>query len=284
MIMIRLLIPFLLIFAVACQNADSDTDRKAVARAGDRVLYLDQIPTGLVVSGMSQSDSISAVQSYIRQWSRKELLALRAEENLTPEYKAEVNRQLNEMRNNLLIYQYQQQLIIQKMDTTVSDSELQDYYVSNLSTFTLTTNLVKALYIKVPSGMSETDRIRKLYRSQEAADMQELEAICTQNGLLYDDFNDEWINFTQLLLEVPLESDNQEQWLERNSSVELRDDRYSYFLAIREYRLRNSVAPFEYIRSQVRTIILNNRRNDFLQKLEDGIYNEAISNNTLKLY
>jgi ribosomal protein S24E len=282
--MIRLLIPFLLIFAVACQNADSDTDRKAVARAGDRVLYLDQIPTGLVVSGMSQSDSISAVQSYIRQWSRKELLALRAEENLTPEYKAEVNRQLNEMRNNLLIYQYQQQLIIQKMDTTVSDSELQDYYVSNLSTFTLTTNLVKALYIKVPSGMSETDRIRKLYRSQEAADMQELEAICTQNGLLYDDFNDEWINFTQLLLEVPLESDNQEQWLERNSSVELRDDRYSYFLAIREYRLRNSVAPFEYIRSQVRTIILNNRRNDFLQKLEDGIYNEAISNNTLKLY
>lgn len=284
MIMIRLLIPFLLIFAVACQNADSDTDRKAVARAGDRVLYLDQIPTGLVVSGMSQSDSISAVQSYIRQWSRKELLALRAEENLTPEYKAEVNRQLNEMRNNLLIYQYQQQLIIQKMDTTVSDSELQDYYVSNLSTFTLTTNLVKALYIKVPSGMSETDRIRKLYRSQEAADMQELEAICTQNGLLYDDFNDEWINFTQLLLEVPLESDNQEQWLERNSSVELRDDRYSYFLAIREYRLRNSVAPFEYIRSQVRTIILNNRRNDFLQKLEDGIYNEAVSNNTLKLY
>ena len=83
---------------------------------------------------------------------------------------------------------------------------------------------------------------------------------------------------------MPLESEIQEQWLERNSSVELRDDKYSYFLAIREYRLRNSVAPFEYIRSQVRTIILNNRRNDFLQKLEDGIYNEAVSNNTLKLY
>jgi len=44
------------------------------------------------------------------------------------------------------------------------------------------------------------------------------------------------------------------------------------------------VAPFEYIRGQIRTIILNNRRNDFLQKLEDGIYNEAMSNNTLKLY
>jgi len=282
--MTRLLIPIIFLLAVACRDTGSDTTRQAAARAGDRVLYLDQIPTGLVVEGMSQSDSISAVQSYIRQWSRKELLALRAEENLTPEYKTEVNRQLNEMRNNLLIYQYQQQMIIQKMDTTVSGSELQDYYVSNLSTFTLTTNIVRALYIRVPAGMSDLDKIRKLYRSQEPDDMSELEDLCTQNGLRYDDYNDEWISFTQLLLEVPLESDDQEQWLQRNSSVELRDDRYSYFVAIREYRLRNSVAPFDYIRGQVRTIILNNRRNDFLQKLEDGIYNEAVSNNTLKLY
>ena len=233
---------------------------------------------------MSREDSTSAVQSYIRQWARKELMALRAEESLTPEYKAEVNRQLNEMRNNLLIYQYQHQMIIQKMDTTVTDNEVQDYYVSNLSTFTLTSNLVRALYIKVPEEMSELDRIRKLYRSQESDDIQELEDICTRFGLRFEDYNDEWIPFTQLLMEVPFESVDQEQWLARNSAVELKDDRFSYFMAIREYRLRNSVAPFEYIRGQIRTIILNNRRNDFLQKLEDGIYNEAMSNNTLKLY
>ena len=283
--MIRLIIPILLLIAVSCRDAAStDEERRAVARAGDRVLYMDQVPSGLVVQGMSKADSTSAVQSYIRRWARKELLALRAEENLTPEYKAEVNRQLNEMRNNLLIYQYQQQMIIQKLDTTVTDSELQDYYVSNLSTFTLTVNLVRALYIKVPDGMPELDRIRKLYRSQESADQRELEDICTRLNLRYDDYNEKWIPFTQLLMEVPFESADQEEWLARNSAVELRDDRFSYFIVIREYRLRNSVAPFEYIRGQVRTIILNNRRNDFLQKLEDGIYNEAVGNNTLKLY
>jgi len=282
--MVRLLIPLLLLAAVSCHNAGTDEDRPAAARAGDRVLYLDQIPSGLVAEGMSKADSTSAVQSYIRQWARKELLALRAEENLTPEYKAEVNRQLNEMRNNLLIYQYQHQMIIQRMDTTVTDSELRDYYVSNLSTFTLTSNLVRALYIKVPLGMSGLDQIRKLYRSQEATEIQELEDFCTRSGLRYDDYNDQWIPFAQLLMEVPFESVDQEQWLARNSAVELKDDRFSYFIAIREYRLRNSVAPFEYIQGQVKTIILNNRRNDFLQKLEDGIYNEAVSNNTLKIF
>lgn len=282
--MVRLIIPLLLLAIVSCRNTATDETRTAVARAGDRVLYLDQIPSGLLAEGMSREDSTSAVQSYIRQWARKELMALRAEESLTPEYKAEVNRQLNEMRNNLLIYQYQHQMIIQKMDTTVTDNEVQDYYVSNLSTFTLTSNLVRALYIKVPEEMSELDRIRKLYRSQESGDIQELEDICTRFGLRFEDYNDEWIPFTQLLMEVPFESVDQEQWLARNSAVELKDDRFSYFIAIREYRLRNSVAPFEYIRGQIRTIILNNRRNDFLQKLEDGIYNEAMSNNTLKLY
>ncbi len=282
--MIRLIIPALILIAVSCHSTGTDEDRRVAARAGDRILYIDQVPSGLVSQGMSKEDSTSAVQSYIRQWARKELLALRAEENLTPEYKAEVNRQLNEMRNNLLIYQYQHQMIIQKMDTTVTDSELQNYYVSNLSTFTLTSNLVRVLFIKAPQGMPELERIRKLYRSQDAADMQELEDICTRFGLRFDDYNDEWIPFTQLLMEVPFESADQEQWLARNSAVELKDDRFFYFIVIREYRLRNSVAPFEYIRGQVRTIILNNRRNDFLQKLEDGIYNEAVSNNTLKIF
>lgn len=281
---IRLVIPVILLITVACNTPVKESERVAVARAGERVLYLDQIPSGLVVNGMSETDSISAVQSFIRQWSRKELLAIRAEENLTPEYKAEVNRQLNEMRNNLLIYQYQQQMIIQRLDTAVTDNELQDYYVGNLSTFTLTSNLVKALFAKVPATMPDIDKIRKLYKSTKPDDMNAMEDLCLQYAIRYDDYNDEWIPFTQLLLEVPLESSNQEQWLARNSSVELKDDQYVYFVAIREYKLRNSVAPFDYIRGQVKTIIMNNRRNDFLQKLEDGIYNEAVRNNTLKVY
>jgi len=281
---IRIIILSLLLLVSACNNAGTDSERTVVARAGDRMLYLDQIPSNLVISGLNETDSISAIQSYIRRWARKELLALRAEQNLTAEYKAEVNRQLDEMRNNLLIYQYQQQMIIQKMDTVVTESEMQDYYVGNLNTFTLTSNIVKALLIKMPAETPDLDKVRRLYKSSQTEDIHELEDYCLQFALRYDDFDDEWITFTQILMEVPLESDRQEEWLTRNSSAELKDDDYVYFIVVREYRLRNSTAPFEYIRGQVKTIILNNRRNDFLQKLEDGIYNEAVRSSTLQIY
>jgi len=274
----------LIIITVACNNAGQEPERAIVARAGEKVLYLDEIPSGLVIQGMSPADSISAVQSYIRRWARKELMAIRAEENLTPEYKDEVNRQLNEMRNNLLIYQYQQQMLIRSMDTTVTNEELQDYYIGNLSTFTLTVNIVKALFLKLPATVPDLDRIRQLYRSSEPDDIKELEQLCYQHALRFEDYDDDWIPFNQLLMEVPFESDNQDQWLARNKAVELRDDKFVYFIAIRDFKARNTVAPFEYIRGQVKTIIINNRRNDFLQKLEDGIYNEAVRNNTLKVY
>ncbi len=275
----------LLLFAAGCSHIKrNDAERVAVAAAGDRILYLDEIPSSLLVPGMSSTDSISAVQSYIRRWARKELMAIRAEENMTAEYKNEVNRQLDEMRNNLIIYQYEQQMLIQKMDTSVTDSELQEYYISNISTFILTVNLVKALFIKLPIDAPNVDKVRKWYRSNVSEDLQSLDDYCFQFAIRYDDFNEEWIPFTQLLMEVPLESDDQEAWLSRNSTVELKDNKFIYFINIREYRLRRSTAPFEYISGQVKTIILNNRRNDFLQKLEDGIYNEGIRDNTLKIY
>jgi len=283
--MMRISLILLMAFiAVACNRKPAETERTPVAMAGNRVLYLDELPKNLVVAGMNKADSLSATQSYIRRWARKELLALKAEQNLTPEYQEEVNRQMDEMRNNLLIYQYQQQMIIQKMDTAVSDSEIEDYYLRNINTFTLTVNLVKALYIKLPADAPDIGKVRQLYRSSAPEDMKTLANYCSQYTLRYDDFDDQWLPFTQLLMEVPLESDNQEEWLKRNHAVELKDDRFVYFIVIREYQLRNNVAPFEYIRGQVRTIILNNRRNDFLQKLEDGIYNEAIRDNNLKIY
>jgi hypothetical protein len=175
-------------------------------------------------------------------------------------------------------------MLIRNMDTTVTDEELQNYYIGNLSTFTLTVNIVKALFIKLPAEVPNLERIRQLYRSSDPDDIKALEELSYQYALRFEDYDDEWIPFNQLLMEVPFESDNQDQWLARNKAVELRDDKFVYFIAIRDFKGRNTVAPFEYISGQVKTIIINNRRNDFLQKLEDGIYNEAVRNNTLKVY
>jgi len=65
---------------------------------------------------------------------------------------------------------------------------------------------------------------------------------------------------------------------------EKRDSASLYLITFRDYRLRYSLAPYEYVKNDIRSIILNNRRFDFLQSLENGVYNDALKANIIKTY
>jgi len=83
----------------------------------------------------------------------------KAEENLSPELKIEIARQLEDTRTNLVIYQYQRQMMLQKMDTILTDSELENYYSANEKSFMLNSNIVKALFINyLRDSRSEQDK------------------------------------------------------------------------------------------------------------------------------
>jgi hypothetical protein len=57
-----------------------------------------------------------------------------------------------------------------------------------------------------------------------------------------------------------------------------------YLISIRDYRLRSTLAPFEYVRDDIKRIIINTRRFEFIQSLENAIYNEALKEKNFKIY
>lgn len=255
-----------------------------VARAGDKLLYYDQLPPGLVQAGMSSTDSTAVVQNYINRWAKIEILKLRAIENLTPEFRSEVEIQLDEIRTNLLIHHFQQQMISQKLDTVIAEEEIENYYASNSSTFILNNNIVKALFIKVPAGIPNIDRVPALLRSDETTSLAQLELWCYQFADKFDDFNEEWIPLSVLFAELPGVIASQEDFLKRNIVYETSDSLFTYYVRIHDYKLRGSVAPYDYARNNILSIILNNRKMDFLQDLENGIFNEAVKADIFKTY
>ena len=278
-----LIIVIILIITAGCSNTRRDPKRVAVARAGDAVLYQDQIPR-LITGEASAIDSAGMIHDYINKWAREEFLYQKAVENLSPELKDEIDKQIEKTRADLVIYQYQRQMMLEKMDTTVTEAEMEEYYSSNQESFYLGSNIIKALFIKLPVETPDIYKIRQFARSNEQDDLQQLESICYQFADKFDDFNERWIPFDRLAVELPVEIPGEEYFLRRTTFYEANDSAYIYFINIREYKLRNSVAPFEFISGQVKTIILNNRRNDFLLKLEDGIFNEALRDNSLTVY
>ncbi|NLN30890.1 MAG: hypothetical protein GX158_06625 [Bacteroidales bacterium] len=278
-----LLILFMIILIPAgCKNSNSK--RVPVAKAGKSTLYLDQV-NSLVPSGTPSTDSIALVKNYINSWAKRELMYQKAEENITSDLMKDIDNQVKEARMNLVIYQYQRQLMLQKMDTTISDTELENYYLNNKESFVLNYNIVKALFIKLPRETPGLARIRNLARSNNQAGLRQLESLCYQFAEKYDDFNDEWITLNQLMAEFPSAINNQENFLRNNTFYETSgvDSAYIYMLSIRDYRLRSATAPFEYVSDDIKRIIWTNRRLEFIQSLENGIYNDALKKNIFTL-
>lgn len=266
-----------------CNKSNKQPERIAVAEVGNNILYYDEMPT-LIQKGVNEADSAALFQNYINKWAKRQLVLQKAENNLSPELKDVIVKQLEETRSNLVIYQYQQQMIREKLDTVLTDSELEGYYAANERSFVLTSNIVKVLLIKLPDETPDLNKIRLLARSNDQKDQQQLESLCYEFAEKFDDFNEEWIPMNRLAVELNENIENEDNFLKRNTFYEKNDSVSTYLVSIRDFRLRSSLAPFEYVKDDIKRIIWNTRRFEFIQSLENGIYNDALKENSFKIY
>jgi hypothetical protein len=272
-----------IIFLAGCRNKNHTADRIPVAEVGKVILYYDEIPQ-LIQHGINDADSLAIIQNYINKWAKRRLLLLKAEENLSAELKTVIEQQIEETRTNLVIYQYQQQMILEKMDTVLSEAELENYYKANEKSFILNSDIVKALFIKLPVETPGINKIRALARSNNQNDLQQLETYCYQFAEKFDDFNENWVPMDRLSVELQQDIENKETFLKNNTFFETSDSLSVYLISIRDYRLRSDIAPYEYVKNDIKRIIWNTRRIEFIQSLENGIYNDALKKNSFKIY
>jgi hypothetical protein len=272
-----------LLLLTSCGNNHGQKKRIAIAQVGKEILYYDEMPK-LIQRGVNDADSAALFQNYINKWAKRKLLLQKAMDNLSPALKDEIAKQLEETRSNLVIYQYQRQMILEKLDTVVADSELENYYSANENSFVLPSNIVKALFIKLPLETPDINKIRSLARSNDHDELQQLESLCYQFAEKFDDFNEDWVPMDRLSVELPQNIENEENFLKRNTFFETSDSASVYLVSIRDYRLRSSLAPFEYVKDDIKRIIWNTRRFEFIQSLENGIYNDALKENSFKIF
>jgi hypothetical protein len=278
----RLLCLALIISLFAGCRQNSESRLQPLARAGNATLNVSDLPSALT-EGLSSEDSVHVVQNFINEWAKKTLLYQKAEENLSSSLREGINKQVEETRKNLVIYRYQQQMMLERMDTLISESETEAYYAANQLSFMLVSNIVKALFIKLPLETPDIARIKQLARSNDQVSLQQLESLCYQFAEKFDDFNEDWITLDRLSVELPQEIQDEDAFLRRYSFYETYDSTDLYLISFRDFRLRNSTAPYEYVKDDIKRMIWNTRRIEFIQSLQDGIYNDALKENRFSI-
>ena len=189
----------------------------------DKYLYESDIQQ-IVPKNVKGKDSVELVKNYVDNWIRQNLLLHKAEQNLNAEaLSISIEKQLQDYRTSLITFAYEKELIRQKLDTNVSEAEIEDYYVKNPQNFQLKNNIIKVLYVKVNKSAPKLSKVREWCQSEKPQDRKLLEDYCYQfaENFYLDDSS--WFLFDDLLKEIPIEAYDKEQFLQNNRWIEVKD-------------------------------------------------------------
>ncbi|MBX2895097.1 MAG: peptidyl-prolyl cis-trans isomerase [Cyclobacteriaceae bacterium] len=265
------------------EKNEAEAARKTIARVHNSFLYQDEL-AGIIPAGATADDSLARVTAYINSWIRKQLVIQEATKNININ-EAEVERKVLDYRYSLIGYEYQNYYIRKNLNDSVSDKEIQDYYNSRMDNFILKQNIVQGTYIKVPKEAPRTKQIKDLMFSRKDKDVAELRSYCLSFSAAYHLADSSWIEFDKLVVNSPLaEIPNKVQFLRSYTYFETSDTEFLYFLKIDAYKMSDNISPLEFVKQDIKNIILNKRKVELARKLEDEVYENAAKRNDFEIF
>ena len=280
--MIRIHILPLLFLTGACNKVIQTEQEKPVARVYDMYLYPSDLQEHMA-QGLSPQDSAKTVHRLAEEWIRNELLLKQAETNL-PEKDKNVQKQVEEYRTSLLIFKYKQNLLAKNLDTIIPSREIESYYQENSSNYILSSDVVRVTYVRIPVKSPDISKVRSLYRSEKEKDLKKLQEYCSSYGEKCIIDGQQWVKFTELIRETPLNIDNPGRYLNYNKNIETSDSLYYHFIHLIDRIPEGQVAPLELVRENIRSVLMNKRKIEYIQNLENTVYKEGLSRNQVEIY
>jgi len=266
-----------LLVTVACFNGN---DQRVIASVNEKDLLLSE-----VIKEMpgSTEDSAFFVDRYINTWVRKQLMIYHAEINLSSDL-IDYKKQIQEYRESLLIYAYQQELINQNFDTTITSQELLEYYNLYREQFKLLKNIFKGRYIVVDKSAPNLKDVSKWYKSDNTESIERLVDYCQQFSKEYYFTDSSWEYFSTINNRLPNLISEEEYFLQHTKGVWFEDEIYRYYIYIKDYQIKGSVSPLDVEREKIRNVLLNRNKIQYLKQLEEELYQNALNLKKIKIY
>lgn len=264
----------------ACGGAGKE--ERPVAEVYDEKLYRADL-MNMVPPGTPVEDSAALARGLIETWARERVLLRKAEENLSAGQK-DVERQLREYRESLIVFAYEQALVEQKLDTNISEAGIAAYYADNTANFQLRDNVVRARWFRLRESDERVRRkVEELWRSGDPEKYHELEVLLAGRGATIHDTRDTWLPFSEMQELVPLRPANPTDWLPRQNKVVATDSAGTFYVDLVEHRLKDSASPLDLVRGEIRSILINQRKVQLLERMRNDLFNDAVAKQHVKL-
>ena len=273
---------FILIWAfLLSTSCKSESNEKKLARFKDVYLnesdVLNEIPITL-----NQKDSAIFADNYIHNWLVNQMIMDKSEE-MIPLDVIKVEKKISKYKLSLISYEFEQFYINKRLDTSISKSQIRNYYENHLDDFVLNDYVVKCMYLQVPKKSKFLREIKKNYFLKNEDMIDEIMKI-GQNEEVSLYYNpEEWVFFDDLMKKIPiLEKYSEIEFIKKKKKVILEFNNYIYFINVFDYIIKNGTSPLSFEENKIKSIILNQRAKTLRKKLRQDLYNDGIKNNLIE--
>ena len=250
-----------------------------LARVNEKDLLLTEVINRMPIH---IEDSAYFVQTYMNKWIRKQLMIYHAEINLSTDLTS-YKTQIEEYRSSLLIYAYQQELLNQNFDTTITESEINSYFQRYKNEFKLSKNIFQGRFIVVDKLAPNLASLNRWFKLEEDINGN-LVDYCQQFAKEYYLEDSNWQYFSIFNNKLPNVINREDDFLKNTTSVWFDDDIFRYYVYVKNYKLKGSISPLSIEEEKIKNVLLNKKKIEYLKQLEDELYQNALALKKIKIY
>ena len=269
------------LLTASCRENLESKNVDALVKVGNKILYKSVLEEN-IPAGLSSGDSLIAAEYFIRTWIKDNLLYNIALKNIND--RENIERLVDSYRKSLFIYQYEEQLVNERLTREIDEQSLYDYYNKNKDKLNLERSLVKGLYMKVPVGAPQLNEIKTLSKSTTLVSKEKLEKLSLSNGMVLDFFVDSWMDFNDLIDNFPEDILKKDDLIIQKKVIEKQDSSYIYFLNITDFLLPGDNAPYEYAKNTIQEVLINQRKIEFLKNVAEDLFQRALDKGEIQFY
>lgn len=270
-----------LVFMSSCTSKSEGN--VPIVTVGDNSLYISQIRAQMPPN-VGSNDSTIFAEEYIRRWVSQQVVFQKAESYLSDDV-ISIEACVDDYRNSLYVEKYYQRLIDQKFKPNISDEAIQSYYDSMKQNFILEDALMKGIFAILPKKCPDFNDMKKCISKHSEDDMLRIEQYIYKYAVKSEMAFDKWLPVASIrksFIKPMLANEN--SILSSKKLYVTSDDDYNYLLISFEYCKADEIAPLEYVRNKIYTILVNKEKNNFINKKNIELYNEALKTNKIHYY
>ena len=255
------------------------SDAPVLAEVADSKLYLDELEDGGILnSAITSDDSTHIKNAYVQKWIKDQLMLVEAEKTLFGDI--DIDMLVQDYKESLLLYNYENALVRDRLDTAITTKQIEQYFKENSTAFKLSESLLRCRLV-VFDG--RTSKLERFYANWKANNLESINTYLSENSpklKMMDE--DKWYSVDEILNLLP-ENVRKKDFKSRKTIQEAKDGN-EYFVKILQYIDKSEDPPLAYVTSNIKKIILHQRKSKLIVKLKEDLYQREINGTKVRIH